>query len=293
MLVLEANKFVITQFRLLLSILAALLIVFNYKVAFATDTFLSPVEEDIADGYVQLYNGKDLTGWKTICRKCDSAILAELFMPVEDRVLHVFKNLPDEYQLNERKNDTHGLMITEKKYNRFSFKFQYKWGKKKFNNFKAFQYDAGAFYHIFKEKVWPRGIEYQVRYNHLTKRNHTGDLWNLTGKPVTTWVGDDGTFILESDGGKPKQHIKGEHRALKDVPYHALDGQWNQSEIIVMDDSYAIHKLNGKIVNVLTNMSVKNGSIALQSETGEIFYRHILIKEFAKTHPIDYFLNKK
>ena len=55
-------------------------------------------------------------------------------------------------------------------------------------------------------------------------------------------------------------------------------------------DSYAIQKLNGEIVNMATDLSVGEGIIGLQSETAEIFYRKIMIKEFDEEIPLQVFL---
>ncbi len=58
-----------------------------------------------------------------------------------------------------------------------------------------------------------------------------------------------------------------------------MGNQWNQCEIIVIGDQYVIHKLNGEVANVATNMNVGKGKIGFQSETAEIFYRNITITE--------------
>lgn len=42
-----------------------------------------------------------------------------------------------------------------------------------------------------------------------------------------------------------------------------------------MGNTYSIHKLNGKIVNLATNLTLSEGIIGLQSETAEIYYRNI------------------
>ena len=57
-----------------------------------------------------------------------------------------------------------------------------------------------------------------------------------------------------------------------------------------MGDKYAIHKLNGKIVNIGIDLGIEKGKIGLQSETGEIYYRNIRILEFDKDIPMDKFV---
>ena len=248
------------------------------------------------DGYVNLYNGKDMDNWNIMCRNFDRDLAKKVFTASENGEMHVFKNFPDGGDTNTGKSLTHCMFFTKEKYSKYSFKFEYKWGTKTYNNFNQFQYDAGMYYHVFDVKIWPQGIEYQVRYNHLENRNHTGDIWNSGAK--FDWFADENvtdpknkTYLSKADGGIKQEHRGGEHRAHKNAPFHALDGQWNQCEVIVMGNHYAIHKLNGMVVNVLTNLSLNEGIIGLQAETAEIFYRNMKIKEFKEDIPIERFLN--
>ncbi|WP_298502698.1 DUF1080 domain-containing protein [uncultured Maribacter sp.] len=251
--------------------------------------------EETNDGYTALYNGKDVQDWDCQCRGADKNLPKKVFAAGNNGEMHVFKDFPNEYGVFENKNETHCMFFTHKKYSRYSFKFDYKWGEKIFNNFKDYQYDAGMYFHVFNAKIWPEGIEYQVRYNHIENRNHTGDIWNSGSK--FDWSADENVSTLESktylpmeDGGVLQPHKWGEHRALKDATYNGLNSKWNQCEVIVMADAYAIFKLNGKVVNVITNLKHKEGVVGLQAETAEIFYRNIKIKEFNENIPIEEFL---
>jgi len=241
------------------------------------------------DGFTKIFNGKDFEGWHLKIRS-DDAEMAKKVYAIEDGMVHVFnKDFPQEYELNTGGNATHGLFYTNKKYSKFIFKFEYKWGTKIANNFNQFQYDAGMYYHVVDDKIWPTGIEYQVRYNHTKTMNHTGDYW---ASNLEWYTKDSLTFSPPSEGGKPMLGKKGEHRALKDAKYHALDGKWNKCEVIVMGNEYSIHKLNGKIVNMATKLPFSEGIIGLQSETAEIFYRNIEIKEFDEVVPMEKFIKK-
>ena len=77
------------------------------------------------------------------------------------------------------------------------------------------------------------------------------------------------------------------------VKYNALNNKWNRCEVIVMGDEYAIHKLNGAIVNMGTDLPHSEGIIGLQSETAEIYYRNIEIKEFDEVIPMEEFIKEK
>ena len=238
--------------------------------------------------YTQLFNGKNFEGWILETRTGGQALAEKVFSVGDNGEVHVYKDFEDGFQLNSG-TDTHGMMWTKESFSRYSFKFEYKWGKKIFSNFDEMQYDAGCYYHVFEQEIWPSGLEYQVRYNHLTDENHTGDFWAANFSLI--WFEDStGKFLAPYNGGKSKKINGGELRCLDNVDYHALDGEWNQCEIIVMSDKYAIHKLNGKVVNFATNLSQSEGTIGLQSETAELMYRNIMIKEFESDIPVDSFI---
>ncbi len=240
------------------------------------------------EGFVSLFNGKDLNNWTLKLRNGDTAEARRVYT-VENGMVHVYRDYPDSAGMVVNKNATHGLFYTKKSYSRFIFRFEYKWGKKIFNNFHQFQYDAGCYYHVFNDKIWPDGIEYQVRYNHLTGKNHTGDFW--ASNTLFQWYADTvkNQFRPQVKGGIAIAKRAGEHRGA-DVPFHALDDQWNTCEVIVMGNQYAIHKLNGRLINYATDLSVGEGLIGLQSETAEIFYRNIQIKELKEAIPAETFL---
>jgi hypothetical protein len=242
------------------------------------------------DGFTRLFNGNNLDGWVLKIRNGDS-VLAKKVFAAGDGVVHVFKGFPDGFDSKPGDADTHGMMFTKKKYSMYIFRFEYRWGKARVNNFSQYQYDAGMFYHVYDDQIWPKGIEYQVRFDHTKNKNHTGDIY-ASGTSFQWYSRDSLTFALPKQGGKPMPVKKGEHLAAKDAEFHALDNQWNQCEVIVMGNKYAIQKLNGKIVNMATGLSAGEGLIGLQAETAEIVYRNMMIKEFRKSVPLEKFLKQ-
>lgn len=242
------------------------------------------------EGFKTIFNGKDFNGWYLKIRSGDDALAKKVFA-VEDGMVHVFNDaFPDEYNLNVGDNDTHGLFYTEKQYTNYVLRFEYKWGERKANNFGKWQYDAGVYYHVTNDRIWPVGIEYQIRYDHTKDRNHTGDLIRPGGAGYDWFQSEDGTYLHPDDGGIPEVKKSWLHFAKPTKNHHALDGQWNQCEIIVMGDQYAIHKLNGDVVNMAFNLKPAAGIFGFQSETAEIFYRNIRVKEYAKPVPAETFL---
>lgn len=255
-------------------------------------TIISTAQEKKSkDGFVKIFNGKNWDGWHLKLKNGDEELAKKVYA-IEDGIVHVFKDFPDEYELGTGKNETHGLFYTNKKYSKYIFRFEYKWGEKIANNFEQWQYDAGVYYHVIDDKIWPVGIEYQIRYDHTKSRNHTGDLIRPGGVNYDWFTSDDNTFLHPNEGGKPENKKDWMHLATPTKNYNALNGKWNQCEIIVMGDQYTIHKLNGDIVNMAFNLNPSEGIIGLQSETAEIYYRNIEIKEFDEIIPIEEFLKK-
>ena len=136
----------------------------------------TPEAQNDETGFAPLLKGNDIDDWYRKLRKDNESLAREVFH-IEDGVLHVFNDsFPSEYQLNTGDNHTHGLLFSKKHYSRFILRFEYKWGERIANNFDEWQYDAGLYYHVTNDDIWPTGIEYQIRYDHRANRNHTGDL---------------------------------------------------------------------------------------------------------------------
>jgi hypothetical protein len=246
---------------------------------------------DKDEGFTTIFNGKNWDGWYLKTKGNDPETAKKLYA-IEDGVVHVFNNeFPDNYKLGTNENDTHGLFYTNKKYSKFILRFEYKWGTKIANNFKDWQYDAGCYYHVIDDKIWPTGFEYQIRYDHTKNQNHTGDIIQGNKTKYKWFPSADGTSFLSPELGGNAQEVKGwMHFASTPKKFNALNGKWNKCEIIVMGNQYVIHKLNGEIINIATDLSVGEGVIGLQSETAEIFYRKIQIKEFDEIIPMEKFL---
>lgn len=251
--------------------------------------------ESNEDGFVTIFNGKNFDGWYLRVKNKDDALAKRVFT-VKDGMVHVFNDtFPQEIDLDEGKDHSLGMMYTKKEYSKYHLKFEYKWGTKKANYFKKWQYDAGVYYHVKDDKVYPTGIEYQVHYHHIKNENHTGDLIRPGGVKYDWYFNKEANSYLHPDDGGVlmTNRKKWLHNAKPTENYHGLNGKWNQCEIIVMGSDYTIHKLNGEVVNMAFNLDPGKGILGFQSETAEIFYRDIKIKEFKESVPAKEFLEKK
>lgn len=241
-------------------------------------------------GFKPLFNGKDFSDWNLLLRNGTPEDAKKVYTIDEDGTLHFYRDLPAGSGNDQaHRNDFHGVMATKKSYSKYHLKFEYKWGEKLVNNYDQFQYDAGVFYHILDLKVFPVGLQFQVRYNHEADRNHSGDF--VASGVGMQWYSKDGkTFALPSDGGTTQPIRKGQHFAATNLDFNRLNDKWNVGEIIVMEDQYALHFLNGTLANMATDLEPKEGPIAIEAETAEIFWRNIRIKEYKKVVPMEEFL---
>uniref|UniRef100_UPI00404741E7 3-keto-disaccharide hydrolase n=1 Tax=Mariniflexile sp. TaxID=1979402 RepID=UPI00404741E7 len=260
-------------------------------------TMIHAQKENLSDGFIKIFNGNNFDGWYLKLKNDDPEMAKKVFA-IEDGMVHVFDDSwPDEIDLNEGTDSTIGMMYTKAVYKKYHLRFQYKWGKKKANYFDKWQYDAGVYYHITNDKVFPTGVEYQIQYVHTEDRNGTGDLIRPPGQNYDWYFDpqnneylnpDDGGVLYEGqDSYKEKKWL---HRAKDTRNFNGLNDQWNTCKIIVMGGEYAIHKLNGEVVNMAFNLKPDAGIIGFQSETAEIFYRNIEIKEFDEIISIEKFL---
>jgi hypothetical protein len=149
-----------------------------------------------------------------------------------------------------------GYITTNKKYGDFHFTVEFKWGEKKYAPRLNAKRDAGIMYHVIfynGDKIWPRSLEYQVQ------EGDCGDFWMT-----------DSTTIRHHDTlTSPRNGF----RVAKSSDAEKPNGEWNKAEVIVKDGKIT-HLLNGKMVNSGELGNTKEGTILLQSEGAEIYYRN-------------------
>jgi hypothetical protein len=252
---------------------------------------LSQTSDTEEEDFKTIFNGKNLDGWYLKIKSGDKEMAKKVFT-VKDGMIHIFGDqFPKDYKLNTGENDTYGLICSEKTYSKYILRFEYKWGEKLANDFEKWQYVSGLYYHMINDFVWPIGIQYQVRYDHTISRNHTGDFIRPAGANYNWFCNENETYLHPNNGGKQDLKSGFMHLAKPTKNFNALNNKWNQCEIIVMGDQYAIHKLNGEIVNMAFNLELGAGFFGFQSETAEIFYKNIRIKEFDEIIPASQFLD--
>ncbi len=151
----------------------------------------------------KLFNGKNFEGWYLRTRNSEKEPAEKVFSINDQQHIHVFgEGYTDGHGLDTGENFSHGMAYTNQEFSHYILNFEYKWGEKRTNNFSAFQYDAGVYYHVYNDNIWPGGLEYQIRFDHRSNKNHTGDFW-ASGKCRFDWnsTEEKGHYTPQSEGG--------------------------------------------------------------------------------------------
>lgn len=201
-------------------------------------------------GYVALFDGKTLEGWRTYRNKGDSA------WSVQDGVLHCAGSESD-------KSDMQADLITNDQYANFDFSVEWKI---------APQGNSGIMYLVgeTEEAAYMTGPEYQL----IDDANFPEKLedWQKTGanyamhpapdarpNPVGQW---NQTRIVVN-GGKVEHWLNG----TRIVAYDMSSDEWKSA------------KNGGKWKDTPAYGTVKKGHIALQNHGSEAWFRDIKIKQ--------------
>ena len=205
-------------------------------------------EDKKDEGFVPMFNGKDLTGWVNVNCHPDT------FFVKDDMIITTGKPT--------------GFLRTTKQYENFIAEFDwFHVNTKEVGN-------SGFF--VWADPIpatgtgYTRGIEVQVLVN-LEKKDHytsQGDLfsiWGATCKPV-------------------RPHPQGWSRCLPSENRCKGGGEWNHYKVIADNGVIKLH-VNGKEVSGVSECNPRKGYLALESEGAECRFRNLKIKELPTTNP--------
>jgi len=190
---------------------------------------------------VQLFNGRDLQGWKFFLAD-PSAKMSDVWS-VQDGILIC-------------KGEPMGYIYTGSSFKNFKLLVEYRWapGQKPGN--------SGIFLRIHGQpQALPRTIEHQL------KDGDAGDLYGFHGRKVS---GDPTRAVFV-----PQHKLGGDIHGLKKLAGNEKPpGEWNRVEIEVRNARITA-MLNGRLVNEGLDEEPQAGPIGLQSEGGEIHFRTV------------------
>ncbi|MEP2775792.1 MAG: DUF1080 domain-containing protein [Luteolibacter sp.] len=240
------------------------------------------------DDWVELFNGKDLTGWQVNVGHSgdDESLKADEIFQVKDGLLSVY---PDAPASSKQFNAT---LVHEQKWNSYHLRVEYRWGENKFQPRMEAERDSGVLFHIHSEptKVWPPSVELQLGDGKPGDVRVTGDLCligNSRGESPSEGNNYAPGAVLQTRGEKDP----GEKMEMRTkVVAHAEKprGEWNTVDLIVRGSDKAEFFVNGQLVNEVSGLRFKDaegewkaleaGFIGLEAEWAQVEFRSIRIQ---------------
>jgi hypothetical protein len=199
-------------------------------------------QEKQDDGFVPMFNGKDLTGWVNV--NCAPGT----FFVKDGEVITTGKPT--------------GYLRTEKQYENFIADFEWMHVNTKEVGNSGFFVWADPLPAV--GTPYTRGIEVQVLVNLEREGYYTsqGDLFSIHGATC-----------------KPdRPHPHGWERCLPSERRCKGGGEWNHYVVIAQNGVIKLH-VNGKEVSGLSQCNPRKGYLALESEGAECHFRNLKIKE--------------
>ncbi len=223
---------------------------------------------------VDLFNGKDLSGWDTFLPKTGlNNDPKKIFSVVDIDGKPAMKISGEEF----------GGVSTVSEYADYHLTVEFRWGQAKYAPKLNDKRDSGLLYHGVGEHgagdgYWLRSQEFQVQ------EGDCGDYWGVAGGSFDIPVmKKDKNYIYSANGDMftfNETSALGRH-VIKSPDAEKPSGQWNTLELYCFGDS-AIHVVNGVVVMKLYRSNLKKGKIQFQSEGAEVYYRNIKIEKITK-----------
>ena len=198
---------------------------------------------------VELFNGKDLTGWLFFTN--DDEVQQDAVWSVVDGVLKCT-------------GKPAGYLQTKRWYRDYELILQWRWPGERGGN-------SGVLVHTTTPLLfygWPKSMEVQLQ------AGNAGDFW-VIGTGVDVRVEDE-----SNRRPQPKPGNQHSHRRIKRLKNDATEtvekpvGEWNTMKVICDDNEIKVF-VNDVLVNHGTEMTVTEGAIALQSEGRPIEFKNI------------------
>jgi hypothetical protein len=214
-----------------------------------------PDDKKSDDGFVPMFNGKDLSGWVNV--NCAPST----FYVKDNEIITTGKPT--------------GYLRTEKQYENFIAEFDWMHIPPK----PGAVGNSGFF--VWADPIpatgtgYTRGIEVQVLVN-LTYRNKKGEITATSqGDLFSIW---GATCVPE------RPHPDGWARCLPSEDHCKGEGEWNHYRVEANDGTIKL-AVNGHFVSSVSKCSPRKGYLALESEGSECHFKNLKIKELPSTNP--------
>ena len=234
-----------------------------------------------SDGWVDLFNGKDLSGWTTKVHKYEPGVNYANTFRAEEGIIKVRYD-----QYDGHFEDRFAHLYTDKSYSNFHLSMDYRFVGEMYNGTPSYaELNSGVMYHsqdprtMLKDQDWPISVEMQF----------LAGIEEGVDRPTGNMC-SPGTHIFMNG----KLDIRHCINSSSDTYY---GDQWVHAELIVYNDSLVQHLINGELVLEyskpqigggvanrfdpalkIDGTSLKSGHIALQAEGHPIDFRNVRIK---------------
>jgi hypothetical protein len=207
-----------------------------------------------ADGFVPLFNGRDLSGWVNVNCHPDT------FVVKDGEIVTTGKPM--------------GFLRTERQYENFVLEMDWMHvNKTEVGNSGLFVWGDPL---PVTGSVYTRGIEVQILVNLEYKDKKTG-------KVTASSHGD--VFAIQGAKCKPdRPHPTGGMRCIPSEFRAKGGGEWNHYKVTANNGAIKL-EVNGKEVSGVSECTPRKGYLALESEGAECHFKNIKIKELPSTNP--------
>lgn len=228
-------------------------------------------------GFEPLFDGRSLAGWYSWLPSQGRDADPHGVFSVHDEMIHMLPVdlTPAQFEF--------GYLATEREYERFHARFEYRWGERKYVSFPR---DSGFFIHVVGEdRIWPRAFECQVM------ENDTGSVYLFEHATVSTTIDParpDPTYL---DGGAPytSPRVAAPFPRITHAAPHDSLTDWNQVEVIVDADGVQL-RVNGEVTfrghdltqpdpaqvdDASRDRPLARGRLLLQQEGAEVMFRNL------------------
>ncbi|GLU52831.1 hypothetical protein Dfri01_22920 [Dyadobacter frigoris] len=232
-----------------------------------------------ADKTVRLFNGKNFKGWYSFVEKRGRNQDVKKVFTVEKGLIHI-------------SGEEYGSIVTNKEYENYKLKVEFKWGEKTYEPRADRARDNGVLLHSTGADggyhgIWMYSIEcqiieggtgdflvvgdgsnkYELTANVAPKKEGAGNVFQPTGQPITLNAGRIDWFGRDPHW-KDAKGFTGAHDVEKPV------GGWNTMECVADGDRISIY-VNGTLVNQASRVKPSKGRIQIQSEGAEMYVRKV------------------
>jgi hypothetical protein len=255
-----------------------------------------------AGEWTRLFNGRDLTGWKTFLGKPHASVdlpgprtakgehVNVVGIDTDPRGVFSVVSL-DGGPAIRISGEIYGALTTRAQFENYHLRLQFKWGEKRWPPREKQIRDTGCCYHALPPHgasygFWMRSCEFQIQ------EGEVGDFYSLAGvivdaEAVAQNPADPKSEYVYTPGAKPV--IGHTRRLIKSGNYERPRGEWNTLELYCFGQR-SVHIVNGHAVMRLSDirqptpsgtLPLTKGHVQLQSEGGEVFYRDIEVRQIA------------